>query len=183
VSIRVPPEFGSTIEVSLRTGEVMGMVAVHSPTPPVRGPGRLRVARSPSWLAGYRQRSVTTDVLIVVLAVLAAHTVRVNSDFSVVATAPTLSGEWPFAVALIVAWLISLATEAVWDGHVLGTGGTEYRRILVASLVPFAVVGIVGYLTLADLARGYLLVALPLGAVGLLVGHWAWRRRLIVDGG
>ena len=27
------------------------------------------------------------------------------------------------------------------------------------------------------------LVALPLGAVGLLVGHWAWRRRLIVVGG
>ena len=159
------------------------MVAVHSPTPPVRGAGRLRVARSPSWLAGYRQRSVTTDVVIVVLAVLAAHIVRLDSAFRFVAVAPIPSGEWLFAVAMIVAWLISLATEAVWDGHVLGTGGSEYRRILMASLVPFAVVGMIGYLTLADLARGYLLVTLPLGAVGLLLGHWAWRRLLIVVGG
>ncbi len=169
--------------VSLRTGEVMEMVDVHSLTSPPPESGRLRVARSPAWLVGYRQRSVSTDVAIVVAAVVAAHIVRVDGGLRVFTMVPTRSGEWLFAVAMILAWLISLSTEAVWDGQVLGTGAAEYRRILVASLAPFVLVGIVGYLTLADLARGYLLVALPIGAVGLLLGHWAWRRRLTVLGG
>jgi hypothetical protein len=160
----------------------MGMVAVHSPTPPLRRPPRLRVARSPEWLVGYRQRSVCTDGLIVVVAVLAAHIVRVDSEFRISAAVAPSGVEWLFALGMVVAWLVSLATEEVWDGRVLGTGGTEYRRILLASGVLSAVVGIVGYLTLADLARGYLLVALPIGAIGLLVGHWAWRRRLIAVG-
>jgi hypothetical protein len=142
----------------------------------------MRVARSAEWLARYRQRLVSTDVVIVVLAVLAAHVVRVGSAFRFVTPAPTRGADWIFAVAMIVAWLIALATEGVWDDHVLGTGGTEYRRILVGSLVLFGVVGMVGYLTLADLARGYLLITLPVGVVGLVLGHWAWRHRLTVVG-
>jgi len=158
------------------------MVAVQSPMPPLREPGRLRVARSAQWLARYRQRLVSTDVATLIPAVLAAHVVRVDSAFRFVTPVPTRGGDWIFAVAMIVAWLIALATEGVWDDHVLGTGRAEYRRILLGSLVLFAVVGMVGYLTLADLTRGYLLVTLPIGVVGLLLGHWAWRRHVVVGG-
>ena len=160
----------------------MGMVAVHPRANTVQKTGRQWAARREAWLAGYRRRSMSTDAAIVVFAVTAAHVIRVDSGFRFSLSTPTQSGEWVLGIAVLVAWVLSLAIEGAWNREVLGAGGPEYRRILVASLVLFSVVGIVGYLTLADLARGYLLVALPIGVAGLLLAHWV-RRRTLADAG
>jgi len=133
----------------------------------------------PAWLVGYRARLLACDIVAVGIAVCAAHVIRLDSGFGVSVGVPAESFAWLYSLLLIVTWLLSLAVEGLWDSWVLGTRSAEVPRILVASLVEFSVVGIIGYLTLADLARSYLVIAAPLGIVGLLVSHGFWRRRLI----
>lgn len=63
--------------------------------------------------------------------------------------------------------------------RVIGTGTTEYVRIADASLRLFGAIAILAFLLRVDVARGYLLIALPVGIVLLLVGRWLWRLWLI----
>jgi len=137
---------------------------------------KARPVTAPPWLATYRRRLIVTDVVVVVVAV------SLGQHAAVLGWAPVGSGstfgDWLISTLLVGAWLMSLGIERLWNVRILGTGPSEYRRILTASLTLAAVVGIAAYLTLAATARGYLLMTIPLGTAGLAVGHWAWRRWL-----
>ena len=45
-------------------------------------------------------------------------------------------------------------------------------------VLPVRFVAIVAYLARAEIARSYLLIALPFGLFGLVGGRWVWRRLL-----
>ena len=142
-----------------------------------RPPASSARVRSPAWLTRYRRRLLVTDLAIVAAAVLIAQLVRV-AGIADPATGQSQGSDWVFDALLAATWATCLAVEGVWDTAGLGVGFTEYRRILVASLVVFAIVGMVGYFTANDLARAYLVVAIPLGVIGLLVDHALSRWRL-----
>lgn len=84
--------------------------------------------------------------------------------------------------------LLSLLLGAVWfatltffdtrDPKVIGVGYEEYRRIVDASIRLFGLIAIVAYLLRAEVARGFLLLALPAGLVMLLISRWMWRKYL-----
>lgn len=88
---------------------------------------------------------------------------------------------WLFSGGLVVAWMWVLALIDSRSYRTVGTGNTEYVRVVDASLRLFGTIAIIAFLTRVDVARGYLLIALPLGLVALLLTRWLWRQWLIAQ--
>jgi exopolysaccharide biosynthesis polyprenyl glycosylphosphotransferase len=80
-----------------------------------------------------------------------------------------------------VLWVASLGFSDTRSARTIGTGSAEYTRVINASLRLFGLLAIVAYLLKADLARGYVLIALPLGTLVLLAVRWMWRQWLHVQ--
>ena len=141
-------------------------------------PARPREPRVPEWLADYRRHVVALDASVVVVAVLIGQLVRLDQGFGMSLGPLDAGAEWLISGAAIVGWLLLLAAGGAWDHAILGAGAAEYRRVVSASLLFAAVVGIVAYLSSADIFRGYLVISVPVGVAGLLVGRQWWRRGL-----
>lgn len=129
----------------------------------------------------YRDLLRITDALIVVVAVLAAVAVR----FALVGSS-TVSAEpglerlgAPVLIAGI--WLAALAAFRTRDAHVVGVGAPEYKRVLNATATAFGSFAIVALLLQMADTRSYFVVAAPLGAGGLLLGRWVWRKWLLAQ--
>ena len=87
-------------------------------------------------------------------------------------------GYLAFSVLLPFAWIAAAALARAYDDRVVGLGPEEFQRIGHAFVALTAVIGFGSYATKAEVARGYIVFALPI-AVGLsLLGRWAARRRL-----
>ena len=76
----------------------------------------------------------------------------------------------------IFLWLIALALKDTRDHRVIGVGWDEYRRIIDVSVLLFGLIAIVAFLFQISLARGFLLISLPLGLGVLLYERWLWRQ-------
>jgi exopolysaccharide biosynthesis polyprenyl glycosylphosphotransferase len=85
------------------------------------------------------------------------------------------------SIALIVAWSVILTIFATRDARFIGTGNNEYRRVVDATVRLFGVVAIVAFLFQLDLARGYIILAFPIGLFALLASRWMWRQWLIAQ--
>ncbi|GAA3887100.1 sugar transferase [Leifsonia kafniensis] len=131
------------------------------------------------WARRYRARLQLTDMSIILGAVGAALILRFGiSD----PRAPfgTIRADYLTISALIAgAWILALGIFHTRDSRVVGVGAAEYRQVMNASALTFGLLAI-GFLILQiDIARGYFMLALPLGVVGLLVDRWLWRRWLL----
>jgi exopolysaccharide biosynthesis polyprenyl glycosylphosphotransferase len=83
------------------------------------------------------------------------------------------------SLALALIWMLSLHIHQTRSEKVIGGGADEYKAVAVSTFRVFALVAIVAYILRADVARGYVAVALPLGVVSLLVSRWVARKWLI----
>ena len=83
-----------------------------------------------------------------------------------------------FSIGLFLLWMLSLQLHDTRSAKVLGSGAEEYKRVAAATFRVFAVVAVGAYLLQADVARGYVAIALPVGAAGLLVSRWLARQWL-----
>lgn len=122
-----------------------------------------------------------TDFLLIVWAVFGALIVRfgleANSDIA--ASTDRFSLGYPtFSAALAMAWWLSLRVHGAYNAHILGRGATEFRLLMNASLRVFAAVAMLAYAFKVEVARGYVLLALPAGLVGLFIARQIWRRWL-----
>jgi exopolysaccharide biosynthesis polyprenyl glycosylphosphotransferase len=88
---------------------------------------------------------------------------------------------WAFSAALVVAWMWALSLIDSRDHRVIGGGNTEFVRVARASFSLFGAIAILAFLFRVDVARGYLLIALPLGISVLLFERWLWRQWLIAQ--
>jgi exopolysaccharide biosynthesis polyprenyl glycosylphosphotransferase len=79
---------------------------------------------------------------------------------------------------LPLAWLAIVAMIDGYAPRVIGVGSDEVRRILNAGLILTASVAIVSYAAKADVARGYVVVALPSLTVINLIARYVLRKRL-----
>ncbi|MFC5998603.1 sugar transferase [Quadrisphaera sp. GCM10027208] len=140
--------------------------------------GRTAVRRT-TWAARYKRRLAVTDALVLLWAVLGAYLTRFGMDD---AAALDLGGFAPSYLALSlllgVVWFGALTSFDTRDPTVIGVGYEEYRRVVDASVRLFGLIAIVAYLTRTDVARGFLLLALPAGLAMLLVSRWMWRKYL-----
>jgi len=150
---------------------------------PIGEPGR----DSQNWRRSYARRLVVTDFVILVWAVYAAQIAWFGAGWATVAAEEDSRinelSYWAFSAMLIVAWMWALSFTDSRSYRVIGTGSQEYIRVAVSSFRLFGVIAIVAFLTKVDVARGYLLISLPLGIVTLILGRWVWRQWLIMKRG
>ena len=73
------------------------------------------------------------------------------------------------SIAIVGMWLAALAILPSRSPRLLGNGVEESRRVLTATLSVFGVLAVFSMLFRLDIARGYLAIALPLGALALIV--------------
>jgi exopolysaccharide biosynthesis polyprenyl glycosylphosphotransferase len=81
-------------------------------------------------------------------------------------------------LALPFLWLTLIALSRGYEQGVLGVGSDEFRRLLNAAVGLTAAVAIFSYATKTEIARGYVLVAIPLTALFDLVARYGMRKHL-----
>ncbi|MCG7580081.1 sugar transferase [Mycolicibacterium sp. OfavD-34-C] len=132
-------------------------------------------SRVPTWQHGYSQRLVAIDCAGILLAVGLAQWLRFGG----------FSGEIPnyryidytaVSLAIGASWVLALAINRSRSTRVIGSGAEEYRRVWLATLAVFGGAAIFSMLFKLEIARGYLMIALPAGIVFLTLGRWAARR-------
>jgi exopolysaccharide biosynthesis polyprenyl glycosylphosphotransferase len=144
----------------------------------------VQVGTAHSWVLGGRARRLTRPwertyvaALIVVdaCAAWAAGMIAYASRF--------MNGDAGHSYVLLGAlspplWLACIGANRAYESRYLGVGSEEFRRVMTAAVWLTAGVGTFSWITKAELARGYMLVALPALAVFTLVGRYAARKRL-----
>jgi exopolysaccharide biosynthesis polyprenyl glycosylphosphotransferase len=136
-----------------------------------------RAARD--WRETYAARLVITDLLVLIWVVfgvqiawfgVSAANVGVGTNRTEVAVSYTI-----ISVTIILAWMLMLGIFGTRGYRVLGTGPQEYRQVADATVRLFGLVAIVAFLLQIDFARGYILIAFPLGLGVLAFSRWIWR--------
>ena len=124
-----------------------------------------------AWTASYLRRVVIADGCCGLAAGLLAFEVRFGADAS---GAP---GYFWLGLALPVLWLAALALAGAYDTRFIGVGTDEFRRVVNTGVCLTAAVAILAYASKTDIARGYVVVALPcLTAFDLLARYWLRKR-------
>lgn len=129
--------------------------------------------RRAGWRTLYRLALIATDSVLVVLALVFAQSVRFSF--------PALEGSnyTLLGIAIGLLWLLLLGAFRSREIRHLGSGTTEYSRVAKATFLTFAIVAIGAMLLKFDIARGYLLIALPAGLLALVLGRLVWRSWLV----
>jgi FlaA1/EpsC-like NDP-sugar epimerase len=124
-----------------------------------------------SWLTGYVRATVGTDCCCALAAGLLAFNLRFASHHHA-------SVYLALSLSLPVIWPIIVALAGGYDPRFVGLGSDEFRKVINAGVGLIAAVAVVSYATRADIARGYVVVALPCTIVFDLFARYALRKWL-----
>jgi exopolysaccharide biosynthesis polyprenyl glycosylphosphotransferase len=124
------------------------------------------------WTAGYLRRAAVIDGTCALAAGLLAFEVRFDAKVSWALAYLLLSS------ALAPLWVISVWLAGGYGSRFIGVGSDEYRRVLNAGVCLTAAIAILAYAAKLDLARGYVVVALPSATVLDLLARHRLRKRL-----
>ncbi|MCR2793528.1 sugar transferase [Microbacterium sp. zg.Y625] len=133
-----------------------------------------------NWRPAYARRLILSDLLVLIVVVFGAQVVWFGMGNAEVAMRDDLRiselSYWAFSTVLVLAWMWGLSLIDSRSHRVVGTGMAEYRRVVDCSVRLFGYVAIIGFLLRIDVARGFLLISLPVGIVALVLERWLWRR-------
>ncbi|MCV7227162.1 sugar transferase [Mycolicibacterium komossense] len=137
-----------------------------------------RTSEGRRWQRSYRRQVLAVDSIVVIAAVVLAQIGR----FDLFGTESSGYVSWERATALSVGlaltWLVALGVLQSRDISLVGIGSEEYRRVVSATAWVFGLAAVTSLILQTQLSRGYLMIALPIGLVGLLAGRHAIRRNL-----
>jgi exopolysaccharide biosynthesis polyprenyl glycosylphosphotransferase len=131
-----------------------------------------------AWRGAYVRRLVVVDVLCAVVASFVGFSVRFG---------PATPGElvedgappWTL-VALPVGWVLAMLVNRTYEQRFLWAGAEEFRRVFAAAVLLLAAVGTVSWALKLEVARGFVVVAIPLATLLTLVLRYvqrAWLHR------
>jgi CoA-binding domain len=127
------------------------------------------------WSKRYRLALVVLDLLAALLASALAFQVR----FGEANHGAAVGREYlALSVALPVCWVVVAALNRAYDTRFVGFGAVEFQRIYLSFLHLAAAVAVVSYVTKAELARGFVVIALPATLVLDLIARYAARKWL-----
>jgi exopolysaccharide biosynthesis polyprenyl glycosylphosphotransferase len=132
----------------------------------------VQAIRTAAWTLTYLRHVAVADFLCALGAGLLAYQIRFSD-----------AGHHPLpylacSLLMPVVWLAAVALAGGYDARFIGVGTDEFRRVLNAGVFLTALVAVVSYASKADLARGYVVVALPSVTLFDLVVRYALRKRL-----
>jgi exopolysaccharide biosynthesis polyprenyl glycosylphosphotransferase len=82
------------------------------------------------------------------------------------------------SLSLPLIWLCMVKLAGGYDSRFIGVGTDEFRRVLNAGVTLTAAVAILSYATKTEIARGYVVIALPCLTVFDLMARFVLRKRL-----
>ncbi len=124
------------------------------------------------WTASYMRRARLVDGACALAAGLLAFEIRFDDH-----------GHGPAAYIILtltlpLLWVVCVALAGGYDTRFIGLGSDEFRKVVNAGVFLTATVAIVAYATKTDIARGYVVIALPFATVFDLFARYALRKRL-----
>ncbi|WP_436761731.1 sugar transferase [Streptosporangium sp. V21-05] len=149
------------------------MTAVQA-TQETRETGAVPAARRrvPGWVREHRAAAVAADTACAALAGALALFVRFGEVTAYVFPYVVLSA------ALPVVWVCVVALNRAYEPRLIGLGSEEFQRILQCGFMLTAALAVCAYLTKIEVARGYVVLALPLTTLLTLLARYALRRSL-----
>ncbi|WP_235828282.1 sugar transferase [Actinomadura rubteroloni] len=129
--------------------------------------------RPRDWPARYRRLAVLLDFLSMLAAGMAALVIR----FPGASTGRNLPYV-VFGALLPFAWVLTHVLSRAYQPRFVGVGYEEFHRVLRSGFVLTATVAIVAYATKTEVARGYVVMAMPLGTLLNLLARYRLRKWL-----
>ncbi|MDK1360183.1 sugar transferase [Arthrobacter sp. zg-Y1219] len=122
------------------------------------------------WRRKYTRKLAVVDAIVILWAMAGALIVRFAAPSG--AAVFEQNNRYLVLTAILAAsWWLSLGLMGSRDTTVLGHGADEYKRILSASFWVFGLVAVVSYALQLEIARGYVVIALPAGLLSLLAAR------------
>jgi exopolysaccharide biosynthesis polyprenyl glycosylphosphotransferase len=122
------------------------------------------------WVAKYRWAALAGDLAAALLGVSLALVVRfgaqINLDYVLL------------GAALPIAWLVCVALERGYETRYFGTGPEEFRSIIRAAVALTAVVAVTSYATKFQVARGFVILAVPMTCFAAMFARWVLHRQI-----
>ncbi len=162
-----------TSEASIDAGHAGGRSTAQTPSE-----ASLARRGAHDWRALFARRLWISDLLALVWVVYGTQIAWLGIEPVVVSGLP-IGSYWTFSAVLIVLWMWALSLRDTRSERVIGTGMSEYVHVADASFRVFGAIAIVAFLFRIDVARGFLLISLPLGIVVLVLERWLWRQWLV----
>jgi exopolysaccharide biosynthesis polyprenyl glycosylphosphotransferase len=137
---------------------------------PVADPAADVHTRKAGWTHWYIKRLIIGDLVASAIAAATAFLVRLPNGLSI----DHYNDHYVFASLLLpLFWLAAMALSNVYDERILGIGPEEFQRSMRGFIGAIAVVGFASYAVRLHVARGYVVIALPLTLVlSALFRHW-----------
>jgi exopolysaccharide biosynthesis polyprenyl glycosylphosphotransferase len=134
------------------------------------------------WSRRYSRRVLVTDLLALIWVVFGVQIAWLGFGSALATdTADVKLSYFAISVVVITLWMTGLAVYDTRGPRVIGVGSTEYRLVADSSVRVFGLIAIAAYLLRVDLARGYVLIAFPVGILVLLLSRWMWRQWLVAE--
>jgi exopolysaccharide biosynthesis polyprenyl glycosylphosphotransferase len=130
----------------------------------------------PTWEQAYVRRIMLTDGVVALAVSAAGYLVRFGPD----RTPPGNAASVWMAVLLPAVWVLAMLVSRSYERRFLWVGAEEFRRVFSAAVLLLAGVATVSYAFKLEVARGFVVVALPLATVLTLLaryGHRSWVHR------
>lgn len=124
----------------------------------------------PPWVAVYRWAAVGGDLLAALVGASVALLTRFGYQVGV--------GYLVFGSLLPIAWVAAVALARGYESRSFGAGAEEFRSILRSGVALTAVVAIASYATKSEIARGFVVLAIPATVVLALLLRYFLRRDL-----
>ena len=124
------------------------------------------------WERSYVAATIAIDTSAALVAATAAYMGRFGDH-------PASNYLWGYialSASLPVLWLAAMWVARAYETRFLTVGYEEFRRVLIAGVAVIATVGTFSWATKAEVARGYVIIALPLATMLTLLGRYSARK-------
>ncbi|MFE3448388.1 sugar transferase [Nonomuraea sp. NPDC059194] len=128
--------------------------------------------RLPGWVRSYRVQALWVDLSCAMAGAMLAFAVRFGE------LTPYAAPYIVASLALPPVWVCAVALNRVYEPRLIGIGSEEFRRIVRCGLALTAAMAICAYATKTEVARGYVVLALPLTTVLTVLCRYGLRRAL-----
>ncbi|MER7211011.1 MULTISPECIES: sugar transferase [Streptosporangium] len=126
----------------------------------------------PDWVRRYRVRAAVADLGSASLAGTLALFVRFGE------VTPYVTPYVLLSLTLPVVWVCAIRINRAYEPRLIGLGAEEFQRIFQCGFTLTAALAIGAYVTKTDVARGYVVLALPLATLLTILARYGLRRRL-----
>ena len=136
----------------------------------------------PLWETIYAAVLVMVDAVMITAACAVAVAINFKvSDPTFYTSLANTSQSVPYGLLVGMippVWVAAIAASQAYEAKLLGVGSEEFKRVVNASVRFVALIGLLTFGLKAQVARGFVAVAIPLGMVLLVLGRFGSRKVL-----